>query len=518
MLTNSLKKGYRKNKELSITYNPVILESTILSNSSYQKLEDGHSFRFLNLEKRFGNVIDWDYPENGKLWTYNLNYFDYLNQADMDRQTGLQLMSKLLDRISQLQNANEPYTISLRGINWIKFLSKHQVQNREFSESLYFQYELLHRNFEYHLLGNHLLENAFSLWFASFYFSDQRFYKKAKNIIYVELQEQILKDGGHYELSTMYHQIILSRLLDCINLSQNNRSSFIDKEFESRMISGAERMLSWLGQLKFGNQCDGAPVNDSAPGIAPSIDQLVMYAKRLGISTSARFELSDSGYRCKNLTISDKNIKMIIDVGSIGPDYQPGHAHSDTFNFLLSCDGHPIIVETGTSTYENNSRRHLERSTESHNTVKYGNYNQSEVWASFRVARRAKVKIIEESEQRIVAEHNGYNRLGVTHRRSFVFNKDRILIRDEMIGDLREDGQMFIHFDPSIDPILIGNRLKVGEIEMDLQGYTEIRLIDYEIALGFNKLEKAKLLVANFQDISTFSIFFKPDVPSYRNN
>ena len=35
------------------------------------------SFIFLNKEYIFKNKIDWDYPNYGKLWTYNLNYFDF---------------------------------------------------------------------------------------------------------------------------------------------------------------------------------------------------------------------------------------------------------------------------------------------------------------------------------------------------------------------------------------------------------------------------------------------------------
>ena len=33
----------------------------------------------------------------------------------------------------------------------------------------------------------------------------------------------ILDDGGHFELSVMYHKIILERLLDCINLLSHNK-------------------------------------------------------------------------------------------------------------------------------------------------------------------------------------------------------------------------------------------------------------------------------------------------------
>ena len=42
------------------------------------------TFKFLNIGKEFSE-IDWEYPDYGRLWTYNLNYFEFLNQEGMNR-------------------------------------------------------------------------------------------------------------------------------------------------------------------------------------------------------------------------------------------------------------------------------------------------------------------------------------------------------------------------------------------------------------------------------------------------
>ena len=47
---------------------------------------------------------------------------------------------------------------------------------------------------------------------------------KAKNLLIDQLNEQILDDDAHFELSPMYHQIIFSRLLDSINLINLNKN------------------------------------------------------------------------------------------------------------------------------------------------------------------------------------------------------------------------------------------------------------------------------------------------------
>ncbi len=66
-------------------------------------------------------------------------------------------------------------------------------------------------------MGNHLLEDAYSLFIAALYFKDDKFYRKSKKMLWQELKEQILPDGAHYEQSPMYHCILLDRLLDCYN-------------------------------------------------------------------------------------------------------------------------------------------------------------------------------------------------------------------------------------------------------------------------------------------------------------
>ena len=130
------------------------------------------NFNFLNIKKKFNDKINWNEEEYGKLWTYNLNYFDFLNQSAIEQSEALLLMQDYVDRSEELKDGLEPYPISLRCINWIKYLSKENIQDEVINKSLYNQYLRLLDNLEYHLLGNHLLENGFSLLFGAYYFKD----------------------------------------------------------------------------------------------------------------------------------------------------------------------------------------------------------------------------------------------------------------------------------------------------------------------------------------------------------
>src|SRR6185295_1096925 len=107
---------------------------------------------------------------------------------------------------------------------------------------------------------------------------------------------------------------------------------------------------------------------------------------------------------------------------SVGPSYQPGHAHADTLSFELSLHGRRVLVNSGTSEYGTGPERQRQRSTAAHNTVVIDGQDSSEVWGGFRVARRAHCQWLATSRTpapSIEAVHDGYLRLPGrnTHRR-----------------------------------------------------------------------------------------------------
>lgn len=463
-------------------------------------------FSFLNQSKKFkSDNIEWEFNEFGKLWTYNLNYMDYLLQADMSKEKGIELIELFITKLANNTTGKEPYPISLRGINWIKFLSKHKIQNQNIYNSLYFQFYILYNSLEYHLLGNHLLENGFSILFGAFFFNDNKLYSKAKQILVEELEEQILSDGGHFELSAMYHQIILDRLLDNINLLQNNQVFTDQDKLLEFLTEKANKMLVWLKNMTFENG-DIPHFNDSTTGIAPNTTQLFDYAKRLNLPapyydnegesqqpTTSNQQLSTSGYR----KFQGNNYECILDIGHIGPGYIPGHAHADMLSFILYVDNKPIIIDMGISTYEKNEQRQLERSTQSHNTVVVDGKNQSDVWGGFRVGKRAKIKLLNESNTFVEAEHDGFK--PVVHKRIFQFSGQFIKLED-ILSKPKSFGQSHLHFHPDRHITVIGEEIVIdNRITIHMKNEVGIKLIDYKYPMGYNKYIKAKKLIIDFE-------------------
>ncbi len=480
---------------------------------------EGNNFNFLNQKKDFNSKIDWNYSEFGKLWVYNLCYFEYLEQNDLSKDEGLRLIRDFIANLPIAKDALEPFPTALRIMYWVKFLTKHAIDDAVINDSLLAQVAILTDNLEYHILGNHLLEDGFGLLFAAYYFKDEKLYKIAQKIVISELNEEVLPDGGHFELSTMYHQHILFRVLDGINLGKNN--AFQQQKLLPFLTQKAEIMLGWLHKMTFRNG-DIPMVNDAAPHIAPSSQDLFDYAKRLNIPTKS-VTLCESGYR----KYATDRLELIADIGNVGADYILGHAHSDTFNFVLYIDNQPVIIDKGISTYESNATRQTERSTASHNTICVNGLEQTEVWGGFRVAKRAKVTILQDSETGCKAAHDGYQKIGVTHERAFDCSKNEyFLIKDNVFTTKNkksiDNWESFLHFHPNSTVLSIENEdietntACIDTTNAKLKIHTanrkklQINVVEYDFCTGFNQTKKAeKLIINGVNDVVFIEIYPK---------
>ena len=463
-----------------------------------------HTFSFLNRVVSFPEKIDWDYSSYGKLWTYQLNYFDFLGQPGLPVSTKLELMEDFLLQAPNLKTGFEPYCISLRNVNWIFFLAENKIRNERIEAFVGCQYQLLMKNVEYHLMANHLFENGISLMVGAHFFRDKKLQDIGTKILTEELPRQILEDGAHIERSPMYHYILTKSVLDLLNVMTSNPFSESDGLFERKIRKYAADMLGWLIQIDID---DSIPAfHDATNSVYGSTSKLVSYAKSLKVQPVLSTWKS-SGYR----KFESGKYVLIMDVGEATPDYQPGHYHAGIFNFVLFVNRKPVIVDTGISTYENNARRLYERGTEAHNTVQIDQGNQSEVWSSFRLARRARVQLVNEDQKNVQARHNGYSRLGIIDEVQ-VTNNGQLSITHRLIA-LKTDfkgsrSQLFhIHFHPSVQNVRITDHMieLPGNIRMKLEGAVAIQEEKYSFAEDFNLLQPAIRLKIELIDFCKIS-------------
>lgn len=440
-------------------------------------------FRFLNVERALGPVSDWNNPAWPKLWLYNLHYFDDLNAADSQARNAWHsalIKRWIVENPAAQGNGWEPYPLSLRIVNWIKWSLGGNTLTSEALHSLAVQVRYLSGRLEYHLLGNHLFANAKALVFAGLFFGGAegaRWLRKGLGLVERELAEQVLADGGHFELSPMYHNIMLEDVLDLVNLLETAPETPTGRwtSLTASWRHYASSMLTWARTV---THPDGqiALVNDAAFGIASPLDEIVTYAARLGVGGQALagdlVHLESSGY----VRVQTGAAWALLDVGKIGPDYLPGHAHADSLSFELSVFGRRVVVDSGTSSYEADAERLRQRSTAAHNTVEIDGESSSEVWGSFRVARRAYPIGVELSRTddiiRVRCAHNGYKRLRghPIHHREWVFQEAGVAINDTVGGSF-EDAAARFHFHPGCSLVQFDDRS--GAIRLGNEG--EIR-------------------------------------------
>lgn len=445
------------------------------------------TFQFLNVVGHARCVADWNDLAQEKLWLYNLHYFDDLNAADAkDRvEWHRALISRwIVENLPGVGNGWESYPTSLRIVNWIKWAQAGNSLDQVWLHSLAVQVRWLRRHIEWHLQGNHLFANAKTLVFAGLFFEGDEaaeWLAQGLKILHCEVPEQILADGGHFELSPMYHAIILEDMLDLVGAAsiwpgQIPESAVVQwRDAVSRMLRWLEGMIHPDGGIAF--------FNDAALGIAPDYAELRAYAGRLGIapapekSVGSITHFADSGY----IRLARSNAVALLDVASVGPDYLPGHAHADSLSFELSLFGQRVVVNSGVSQYGISPERLFQRGTAAHNTVQIDRVDSSEVWGGFRVARRAYPFGLEVNEDddalSVCCAHDGYRRLHgrPVHRRCWQLAEHSLKVVDTIEGGFKEAvARYYLH--PAVEVI--------GECKDGLLRLPEGRVVRWTVTGG----------------------------------
>lgn len=477
-------------------------------------------FEFLNREGRLTDSGDWNDGDKSDLWLYQLHSFGDLVARDASRRSPWHesLISRWIDENPPGQGIGwDSHPTSLRMVNWIKWALDPNVPDLspDARHSLAVQARWLRRRLEHHLLGNHLFANAKALCFAGLYLSGEEgrgWYSVGRDLVERELEEQVLGDGGHFERSPMYHAVVLEDVLDLMNVHRLYRRDPPDGSH-----GAAASMASWLrvmrhpdGEIPF--------FNDAALGEALSPAQLDSYAARLGVAASDQGEsgdatrvrdLSETGY----VRLQEGPVVAFLDLAPVGPDYLPAHAHADTLSFELSLDGRRLFVNSGVSTYEPGPRRSWERGTSAHNTAVFDGEDSSEVWNSFRVARRA--RLVErrvrsgDDSVRVTGAHDGYRRLAgrPRHRREWELGDARMEIADRLEGEGRHDVEIWFHLHPSWtvvrspeSRIVLGEREGPRKCVVRFEGPGRVQVEKSSFAPEFGRTEVTQALRYRVRD------------------
>lgn len=456
-------------------------------------------FCFLQHRVCFADQVAWQAPEASRLWRYHLHYFDYLTDvlvwaATEDRANAYRTFRDLALSWIEFNDVIagdgwHPYTISLRVVNWLNavsfFAAELQAENdarERILRSLYGQLEFLFSNLELDVRGNHLIENLRALICGGVAFEKTLPWRvRAEQRLELEIKEQILSDGGHFERCPGYHLIVLRDLLEiAIWLRRNEGASPPWLEAAVHKMAGylfkvlpPNRQVpllkdsTWDGPFTADEVLAACAAFLEAPELKSADDAgfyaaLVLDPDQLDkIRTwpvtrgPESIALPDSGhYVIRDNTLGDF---LIFDAGKPCPDYLPAHAHADLLTYELCVANERVIVDSGVYRYAAGDWRNYFRSTRAHNTVEVAGQNQSEVWDSFRVGRRARPGRVHwwTTDQTVLvqAEHDGYRRLRppVIHQRTILSISGKFwLFVDQLWGDNTTTARNHVHLQPGL--------------------------------------------------------------------
>ena len=428
----------------------------------------------------------WHVDGRSPLWNFNLHYFEYLHPLTARYiDTGEE---KYLNKTRQMirgwisQNAKRSgegwsaYTISLRLTNWMSYVSEVGEHldasfRQELEASIQEQYIYLSKHLEKDILGNHYFENLKALVLCALFFGDLDAGSVYLQAFCRECQEEILTDGMHFELSPMYHKVVLEGLLRVVIALREVKEPNTDLEQKVQaMLDAIYTMEQGLSRTPL--------FNDSGDNVAKSLKALMDAAKiHLGIVPVQKQALIQSGY----YFFESGPWRLIVDAGAAGPRYIPGHSHCDAMSFELFHTGEPFLVNCGTYAYQCAERNYF-RSTESHNTVQVRSVEQSEIWGIFRLARRSRTCVLSVWNNGIQMEMTDYK--GNRICREIKLNEDSLSIKDCSEGNSL---QSYLH---SITEIKIDSNAYISRGAASYAPeYGKLQMIHKVTAKGKDKVE-----------------------------
>ncbi len=390
----------------------------------------------------------WTAVGASHLWRFHLHYFDYARDLAVfalqrDRAPAYEAFRELagswIDAHSRLGgDAWHPYTISLRIVNWCEAaivfraeLEREVQLAARLHDSIAAQAQFLSRHIEHDVRGNHVLENARALLRAAAFFEGRaplNWRRTAMALLEREIPEQILSDGGPFERAPGYHLRVMEVVADIAAMAP-----------EPWIESAAERMRSFLDAI--------TPPNGRLPLFKDTVLPDAPIAS--GVPQTSRW-LEASGYAV--MRDDARGDHLIADFGRVCPDYLPAHAHADMFSYELTIGGRPAVVDSGVFEYAEGEWRTWFRSTAAHNTVDVDGRDQSEMWGSFRVGRRARVlrATWNETAEKTTIDgcHDGYAPL--LHRRVITaLHQPRLwIVLDRVWGASGHIARSHIHLHP----------------------------------------------------------------------
>ena len=290
-----------------------------------------------------------------------------------------------------------------------------------------------------------------------------RFLKQAGRRLEIELEQQILPDGGHISRSP---QSILEVLADLLPLRQAYAARGLQPP--PGMINAIDRMMPMVRFFRLG---DGgfARFHGTSETAVDLIATVLAYDDARGAPLTSA---PHSGYE----RLAGGETIAIMDTGRPPPIEISGSAHGSTLSFELSSGPHRIIVNCGCGGSSSPRLLRLSRTTAAHSTVSINDSSSCRFLMGSAMARRFGEVIVEgpgatpverasdeDGATFVIASHDGYaERFGIIHERRIKLSPtghrldgiDRLLPvkGGRMSRGAKDEFVIRFHLHPNVDP------------------------------------------------------------------
>jgi hypothetical protein len=228
-------------------------------------------------------------------------------------------------------------------------------------------------NIEHELGNNHVERNlaALCLYLSLAAAVPARLAGSIDRMVHRIVARTILPDGMMVERSAMYQGMTV------MSLRIFARTGFLSPATAAlvrRLLPLAERSWALLGHP----DGDIALFNDSW------LDEVPHPRSVVGSRSFAPVTILPEGGFAR---LESPDVMALFDCGPIGPDWNPGHGHTDFLALEVDVAGRRFLVDPGTSQYSSGAQRVFERSAASHNGPRYVGREPVDYVGCFRVGR-----------------------------------------------------------------------------------------------------------------------------------
>jgi hypothetical protein len=454
-------------------------------------------FNFRDIgEVVFTDEVNWHYFHKSNIswhWDFNRHRFFldlgisyYYTYDDVYLKALTRLWLSWIDQNPPGQGITwkYPFEVASRLNNWIWgfFLLLHSRSDQDYFSQSFMECMLAHAdyiywNLEYHWPNNHLFLQSKVLYQFSLLFPELDnkglYRKKGQRIFKNQIYTQVLKDGCHSELCSMYHRILAGELLEIYMLMRSNAvdlgiglSDTIDRMFKfSRAMQRTDGSVPLLGESA-GNDSnirfDPTRFNevDLNYWIIPQ-DEIRLWNDKSQQKNKRLYLFETAGYGFLKNEMNGKDLHISFDFGDYSANPASDHGHCDLLSFDLYYDGKPLIMDPGVyyPSADLQFWRSYFKSTRAHNTLMIDNREQIDVRPSSDALKSSKAKLVNclssSANTSLTASCIPYwsTDSAVAHHRTIQYDGSyRIVIHDELKGKGTHNCKWHFHLAPNINP------------------------------------------------------------------